>query len=433
MIKKTKFSGFFLLTLFLFFIIILFQINFTSFQDKKVTTSSDVPIILWWTPFGSDEEFRKCGNGKCYFTNNRSVITDSQLKAILFYGSNIKLNDLPLPRQVNVIWGLLHEESPRNNLILVHKEAIQLFNYSSTFSRFSDLPINLVDLPNEDELTGNKYFLSTMEKSRLIKQKKLAPVLFIQSNCDTMNGRDLYVSQLMKLISIDSYGTCINNKHLPKQLKENYLNHLDSDEFRKFVGQYKFTLAIENAVCEDYITEKLWRPLIVGSVPIYYGSPSFKDWLPNNNSAISINDFEDPKKLTEYLKELINDDVKYNSFLKHKLLKDSITNNRLLDILQKRPNDLFNIFDYYVKEFECLICRNSISQNSHHKVTKKHYNCSKPKNLYKNGKKNQWTDMWEIESCAAKLLYQSVTHNKTIEIDKFNKEKLKMFQNNKCN
>lgn len=115
-----------------------------------------------------------------------------------------------------------------------------------------------------------------MEKSRLIKQKKLAPVLYIQSNCDTMNGRDLYVSQLMKLISIDSYGTCINNKHLPKQLKENYLSHLDSDEFRKFVGQYKFTLAIENAVCEDYITEKLWRPLIVGSVPIYYGSPSFK-------------------------------------------------------------------------------------------------------------------------------------------------------------
>jgi len=42
------------------------------------------------------------------------------------------------------------------------------------------------------------------------------------------------------------------------------------------VGKYKFTIAFENAICDDYITEKLWRPLIVGSVPIYYGSPSFK-------------------------------------------------------------------------------------------------------------------------------------------------------------
>lgn len=41
-----------------------------------------------------------------------------------------------------------------------------------------------------------------------------------------------------------------------------------------FVSQYKFVIAIENAKCEDYITEKLWRPLIVGSVPIYLGSPS---------------------------------------------------------------------------------------------------------------------------------------------------------------
>lgn len=41
-----------------------------------------------------------------------------------------------------------------------------------------------------------------------------------------------------------------------------------------FVSRYKFVIAIENAMCEDYITEKLWRPLMVGSVPIYLGSPS---------------------------------------------------------------------------------------------------------------------------------------------------------------
>lgn len=41
----------------------------------------------------------------------------------------------------------------------------------------------------------------------------------------------------------------------------------------RILGNYKFNLATENAICDDYITEKLWRPLQVGSVPIVLGSP----------------------------------------------------------------------------------------------------------------------------------------------------------------
>lgn len=44
----------------------------------------------------------------------------------------------------------------------------------------------------------------------------------------------------------------------------------------RFIAQYKFIIAIENSICDDYITEKLWRPLIAGSIPIYLGSPSVK-------------------------------------------------------------------------------------------------------------------------------------------------------------
>lgn len=47
-----------------------------------------------------------------------------------------------------------------------------------------------------------------------------------------------------------------------------------NDDFLHFIAQYKFTIAYENAVCDDYISDKLWRSLTVGSVPIYYGSPS---------------------------------------------------------------------------------------------------------------------------------------------------------------
>ena len=29
-------------------------------------------------------------------------------------------------------------------------------------------------------------------------------------------------------------------------------------------------------MCNDYVTEKLWRTLIVGSVPVYFGAPNVK-------------------------------------------------------------------------------------------------------------------------------------------------------------
>lgn len=48
------------------------------------------------------------------------------------------------------------------------------------------------------------------------------------------------------------------------------------DDFHKLAAKYKFTLAMENAICDDYVTEKLWRPLRLGSVPIVFGSPKVK-------------------------------------------------------------------------------------------------------------------------------------------------------------
>lgn len=52
------------------------------------------------------------------------------------------------------------------------------------------------------------------------------------------------------------------------------MKSMNSEEFLKLLSKYKFILSFENAVCNDYITEKLWRPFVVGSVPVYYGSPT---------------------------------------------------------------------------------------------------------------------------------------------------------------
>ena len=50
------------------------------------------------------------------------------------------------------------------------------------------------------------------------------------------------------------------------------LEGYEHDDFYSLTAKYKFTLAMENAHCNDYVTEKLWRPFMLGSVPIISGS-----------------------------------------------------------------------------------------------------------------------------------------------------------------
>ncbi|XP_020288118.1 alpha-(1,3)-fucosyltransferase 10 isoform X2 [Pseudomyrmex gracilis] len=388
--------------------------------DLTFSDNSEIPIILWWTPFGSDTQIKTCGNARCYLTHNRTFETNVRLKSILFYGSNFRVYDLPNWRSNVITWGLFHEESPRNNPILVHEKALNLFNYSSTFSRFSNVPLTLLDLPDLETL--------------------IAPVLYIQSDCDTASDRDYYVLELMKHIRVDSYGACINNARLDDRLRNNYLDKLNNHEFLSFVAEYKFTIAFENAICDDYITEKLWRPLIVGSVPIYYGSPSFKDWLPNDKSAVSILDFASPVTLATFLHELLRNDSAYEEYLSHKLNNHEyrVTNKRLLNVLEKRPSKVPNEFGNYVDKFECFVCEQV--QNTHKSqeisiVTRRQYDCPLPKDPIKrdkSSKRNWWKEQWNIEKCGAKLLHHYVINNISIDVNHFNEQKMNMYDNNKC-
>lgn len=59
------------------------------------------------------------------------------------------------------------------------------------------------------------YYLRVEQKNKYLDT--IAPVLYIQSDCDTPIGRDYLVKKLSKYIRIDSYGKCLTNKNFPKQ------------------------------------------------------------------------------------------------------------------------------------------------------------------------------------------------------------------------
>ena len=308
------------------------------------------PIVIWWSDFAvSERRVRSCPKGTCLFLEKREELHNPLTEAVMFYGSSVKWNDLPLPRRKDTYWALYHEESPKNNWGFAYLEGISMFNITATFSRHSSYTLFPMYLRSIDQImTPMKY--STTEKS----QGGKALVMYLHSDCGTPSDRDTIAAELMKYIAVDSYGKCLHNKDLPPNLQDP-VTGMDSVELVDIIGQYKFVLTIENAICDDYITEKLWRTFEAGSVPVYKGSPSVKDWMPDEHSGILIDDFSSPRELANYLKYLDKNDEEYEKFLLYK--KHGIKNKNILQQVAQRNYSIDGTDENDdVRGFECKVC-----------------------------------------------------------------------------
>nr|CAH04181.1 alpha3-fucosyltransferase [Tetraodon nigroviridis] len=344
-------------------------------------SNKELPILLWWSAglfphFSGDSERIDCARSSCLATSNRKVQLYKRTASIIFYGTDFRAYEAPLPRLQHQTWALFHEESPMNNYLLSHGPGLRLFNYTGTLSRESDYPLTLQWLPFLDYLF-TPASVSLEEKTRL-RGEALAPVLYMQSHCDVPSDRDRFVKELMKYIQVDSYGKCLNNKPLPGNLEDTSTATEEEQSFMTFVARYKFHLALENGLCPDYMTEKLWRPLHQGCVPVYRGSSVVADWMPNNHSAIVVDDFSSPQALAEFLKRLDENDDEYREYLEFKNPK-RVTNARLLDALESREwgvNDMTK--PNYLNGFECYVCDQENARLAAARAHRKGPNTSKP-------------------------------------------------------
>lgn len=219
-----------------------------------------------------------------------------------------------------------------------------------------------------------------------------------------------------------------------------------------FASRYKFTLTIENAVCEDYISEKLWRALTVGSVPIYFGSPSVRvriyslelrireyplltiffhqDWLPNFDSAILIDEFREPEQLAAYIKRLDENDARYEDYLRHKL-EGSISNKLLKKVLRSRQ--WWNL-DSAIEEFECQLClrlhRPGIKDSA---VDERHYECDVTKTATGNSTSVQeWLAIFRSARCDGIILLEFVSRNETYSVEKLRRRSAQLMIDGDC-
>ncbi len=92
---------------------------------------------------------------------------------------------------------------------------------------------------------------------------------------------------------------------------------------KKIPSTYKFYLAFENSLCQDYATEKLVRPLMTEIVPVVYGGTNYSRDAPPH-SVINVEDYSSPEELARYLRRVAANESEYNAYFDWKKSYDMV-------------------------------------------------------------------------------------------------------------
>ncbi|XP_056007253.1 alpha-(1,3)-fucosyltransferase fut-5-like [Ostrea edulis] len=145
-----------------------------------------------------------------------------------------------------------------------------------------------------------------------IFRRKSKNVAWAVSNCNTPSKRELYVRKLQQYIDVDVYGGC-------GKLKCGTRSAGVTECHKKFAEEYKFFLAVENSVCKDYTTEKLFNFFFydLAMIPIVNGPQNVHEYIPKG-TYINIMDYSSPSELAKDLQRIGSDESIYSSYLKEK-------------------------------------------------------------------------------------------------------------------
>ena len=144
--------------------------------------------------------------------------------------------------------------------------------------------------------------------------------------------RDIFFLELCKYKRVDSAGRHLNN------MGGGYLkDKLD------FISKYKFNIAFENCSSIGYTTEKIMEPMVVDTIPIYWGNPRISDDF-NKESFVCLSDFDTIEDCIKYIKRLDDDDDLYYE----KLCKSWFNSGKAIDYNKRLKLFFENIFKQHI-------------------------------------------------------------------------------------
>ena len=292
--------------------------------------SDYIKIKPWGSRYGGD------GNGKYWFSNvsgpkgfehckekRCSIIDNVNESEVVIISTNsmaefIQGFKLPHRKSSDQKWVFYALESPKH--FPVHKEYLStpLFNATFTYKSSSDIhhPYGKII---------DRVFPYNEDFKKLWRNKK--NVAWMVSNWRSRNRREDYVYELKKHIDVTIFGRdCPAGENATNQFCPN--DDGDNSAYGKCNKQisdnFKFYLAFENSLCSEYITEKLYRTLLLETLPVVLGAADYKAVLPEK-SYIDVRDFKSPKHLAEYLKVLSANVTLYGEYFQWKKKHEIVT------------------------------------------------------------------------------------------------------------
>jgi alpha(1,3/1,4) fucosyltransferase len=134
----------------------------------------------------------------------------------------------------------------------------------------------------------------------------------VVSNPDAKERIDFF-NKLSEYKTVDSGGGFLNN--IGKPVKDKM----------EFIREYKFTIAFENSSIPGYTTEKIVQPMLVNSIPIYWGNSLIqKDF--NTKSFVNCHEYASFDEVIERIIEIDKDEELYKQYLQQTYFTDNVLN-----------------------------------------------------------------------------------------------------------
>lgn len=271
--------------------------------------------LPWWREgLISLKTFPSCpilsSDMKCRYVHNQRDLYNTST-AIFISGHTFQSNrqDLPKqPRPSGQLWIYHNLEPPTMTSKLTLPILDRMFNLTSTYASYSDLPMPYGTHCKYAE-KGNAWKNETRLELLTKTGRKTSLVAWFSSNCHTKSRREKYVDELRKHIDVDVYGKC----------GELNCSRGGDSCYKMLDVKYKFYLSFENSFCSDYVTEKFFRILPIDVVPVVLGAADYKAYAPEE-TFIDVRNFRSPKDLAKYLRLLDSRPDLYANYLLRKRL-----------------------------------------------------------------------------------------------------------------
>ncbi|GFQ66055.1 alpha-(1,3)-fucosyltransferase C [Trichonephila clavata] len=297
----------------------------------------------------------------CPVFNCRATKDPAEMRkadALLFHVRDLEVYSIPRRYSPKQVWILYSMEPPWLE-IRDMKRFDGVFNWTMSYRRKSDV---LMSYGFIGEKLKPAMKLSKLRKRMALMKSKLNRAVWFVSNCHTDSNREEYVNRLKRVYPVDVFGGCGMEACRPAETQKCY---------SQVSIRYKFYISFENAICRDYVTEKLFNPLNFDIVPVVLGGVNYSSLAPPH-SVINAMEFDTPEELGHFLWKVSSDNSLYLSYFEWKNTYRSYLQPWMCDLCEKLHKNTpsktkNNLVDWWNEGYSCLKwSNNSFKRVSQH-------------------------------------------------------------------